>query len=145
MNNYFKFLLICFLSIVLSKSIYSQTEDEWVAPKSADNLINPLAGLQPTEAAQQLYVSNCLPCHGDKGKGDGPIGASLDPRPYNLTKKKVDNETDGSVFWRITNGHKSMPTFKNTLDPMQRWQIVTYIRSLQQQAETEAKAKQKKK
>ncbi len=140
-----KFLIICFLSFIISKTIYSQTgENEWVAPKSADNLLNPLAGLQPTSEAKALYQSNCLPCHGDKGKGDGPIGASLDPRPYNLTKKKVDNETDGSMFWRITNGHQSMPTFKNTLSSMQRWQIVIFIRLLEQQADEEAKCKQKK-
>ena len=117
--------------------------DCWVAPKSADSLKNPLAGLQTTPAAKQLYSNNCLPCHGDEGKGDGPIGASLTPRPCNLTLSKVDSETDGALFWRVTNGHLSMPTFKTTLSAMERWQIVNYIRSLEQ-AEKDKKSKSKK-
>ncbi len=145
MNYSLRFFLSCFITIIITNSIYSQTSsDGWVAPKTADNLINPIAGLQPQLATTQLFKSNCSPCHGDKGKGDGPVGASLTPRPYNLTKSKVDNETDGALFWRITNGHQSMPTFRNTLSEMERWQIVLYIRSLQQQEENEAKTKHKK-
>ena len=145
MNTNFKFLFVFIFTLFASKTIYSQTADNgWVAPKEADNMVNPLAGLQPSADAKQLFTSNCMPCHGEKGKGDGPVGASLDPRPYDLTKKKVDNETDGALFWRITNGHQSMPTFKNVLSPMQRWQIVSFIRSLEEEAGEQARSKQKK-
>lgn len=139
MNNFMSFLI----AIIITNSIYSQTADCWVAPKSADNLVNPISGLQPTAAAKELFISNCVPCHGDKGKGDGPVGASLNPSPCNLTISRVDNETDGALFWRITNGHLSMPTFKTALNEMERWQIVLYIRSLQK-AENEGKTKHKK-
>lgn len=144
-----KMLLRVFFSFLLTwgvaNSAYSQdTEEGWTAPKSADAYMNPLANSQPTANAVQLFQSYCAPCHGDKGRGDGPVSTSLNPPPFNLMKQKVDNETDGALFWRITNGHRSMPTFKNTLTEMQRWQIITYIRLLQREANDEKKQKGKK-
>lgn len=145
MNSKHKLVFIFLLSFFATKTIHSQSVDNgWVAPKEADNLVSPIAGLQPNAEAKQLFIANCSPCHGDKGRGDGPVGASLDPRPCDLTKKRVDNETDGALFWRITNGHQSMPTFKTALSPMQRWQVVSYIRSLEQEAVEQAEAKHKK-
>jgi mono/diheme cytochrome c family protein len=146
MKKYQRIFSSCLLSISITSTIYSQTpNDNWVAPKEADNLVNLLAGLQPTPASKLLFQSNCMPCHGEGGKGDGPVGASLTPRPYNLTIRKVENETDGALFWRITNGHLSMPTFKNTLTAMERWQLVNYIRTLEQKADEDAKSKSKPK
>ncbi|HWY11317.1 MAG TPA: cytochrome c [Bacteroidia bacterium] len=138
------FLLCFFMFILINKTYCQSTVDEWIAPKTADALINPIGGLRIPPVAKQLFVSNCAPCHGDKGKGDGPVGMSLTPKPYNLTKSKVENETDGSLFWRITNGHQTMPTFQNTLSAMERWQLVNYIRSLQADAIELEKPKSKK-
>lgn len=39
----------------------------------------------PPEPAQQ-YALLCARCHGEAGRGDGPISAYLDPRPRDLTK-----------------------------------------------------------
>lgn len=136
-----KIFLSCLFVLSLTSRVHSQVKEGWAPPKSADAYVNPLAGLQPTPVAKQLFQSYCAPCHGEKGKGDGPVGASLNPPPFNLMKQKVDNETDGALFWRITNGHKSMPTFKNTLTEMQRWQVIVYIRYLQQQVNQERKKK----
>jgi mono/diheme cytochrome c family protein len=42
---------------------------------------------QPPEAASghDLYQSFCQSCHGDKGKGDGPLAAGLPKKPADLT------------------------------------------------------------
>ena len=37
-----------------------------------------------------VYVSNCLICHGAQGKGDGPVGMALLPRPANFTAMQPD-------------------------------------------------------
>ena len=34
--------------------------------------------------AQTIYEGRCTMCHGPKGKGDGPVGASLNPKPRDL-------------------------------------------------------------
>jgi mono/diheme cytochrome c family protein len=44
---------------------------------------------RPTEVVavegQDLFLRYCAPCHGDGGKGDGPVAAALQPPPADLT------------------------------------------------------------
>ncbi len=53
-------------------------------------------GPSPAAAAQDLYKTRCVPCHGDTGKGDGPGAAALTPKPRNYTdaawQKSVKDE-----------------------------------------------------
>lgn len=138
--NYFFKTLICL--VVIQCSLHAQPKkEEWQIPADANKLENPLGNVQPNESTKALFQSTCMPCHGDKGKGDGPAGIALDPKPYNLTVKKVESETDGSIYYRITNGHLSMPNFESTLTEIQRWQMVIYIRHLQQLADEEKASK----
>jgi mono/diheme cytochrome c family protein len=46
---------------------------------AADQL--PPAAVKEAEA---IYQSRCLMCHGPSGKGDGPVGATLTPKPRDL-------------------------------------------------------------
>jgi mono/diheme cytochrome c family protein len=48
-----------------------------------------------------LYRSYCTPCHGDKGKGDGPAAASLNPKPADHTSAMVQAESDGALYYKI--------------------------------------------
>src|SRR5262245_17395824 len=80
-----------------------------VAPQSsvvkADK--NPLRNLTAAAAAgKPLFEANCVPCHGDKGEGDGPIAASLTPKPENLTKGDVVTDPDGELFLAVRMGKK---------------------------------------
>jgi mono/diheme cytochrome c family protein len=36
------------------------------------------------QEAQDIYKSRCALCHGPAGKGDGPGGAALNPKPRDL-------------------------------------------------------------
>jgi len=45
------------------------------------------------------------------------------------TSKKVQSESDGEIFWKITTGHNAMPSWKH-LSEQDRWALVRYIRSL---------------
>jgi mono/diheme cytochrome c family protein len=44
-----------------------------------------------------IFTTNCASCHGDSGKGDGPVGAALNPHPRDFTKGefKFDAAKDG--------------------------------------------------
>jgi copper transport protein len=98
------------------------------------NVINPI----PPNAAsvaegQALYATNCLPCHGPTGKGDGPVGLTLNPRPADLSLHAVPGvHTDGQLYLWITNGFEGsvMPAFKDVLTDDQRWHLVNYVRTL---------------
>jgi mono/diheme cytochrome c family protein len=104
---------------------------EWKAPAEADKLTNPVKGnAAATDAGKKIYVQFCVVCHGEKGKGDGIAGISLDPRPANHASQKVQAQTDGAIFWKITTGKPPMASYKTSLTETQRWQLVNYIREL---------------
>ena len=114
---------------VSGNQIYGQSN--WKAPQSADNLKNPYAGnTTATAAGKTLYKQFCVICHGDKGKGDGLAGMNLKPRPANFTKEAIQAQTDGAIYWKITEGKAPMAAYKAVLTDQQRWQLVNYIRQL---------------
>ncbi len=107
-----------------------QTKD-WVAPPSAEKVSNPVTSdASSIEAGKNIYKKNCYDCHGKKGKGDGPKSAELDKNPQDFTKAEFQKQSDGALFWKITEGKKPMPSFKNELTKEQRWQVINYVRTL---------------
>jgi mono/diheme cytochrome c family protein len=103
----------------------------WVAPPDADNVKNPLAGnVALLTEAKTLYTANCGPCHGEKGKGDGPAAPGLNPKPADHTSDAVQKQTDGAIFWKISEGRTPMPSYKKVFSEQQRWELVNYIRTL---------------
>jgi mono/diheme cytochrome c family protein len=102
-------------------------QGEWKAPAEAKNMKNPVTGVAD---AKKAVETNCTPCHGASGKGDGPAAAALPPpKPADWTSAKVQGQTDGELFWKITSGRGAMPPWKHLPDK-DRWEIVNYIRTL---------------
>lgn len=117
--------------LLLSAAQVNKKIVDWKAPAEADKVSNPLKGnAVATVAGKKLYVQLCAVCHGEKGKGDGIAAISLNPKPANHTSKKVQAQTDGAIFWKITTGKPPMAAYKATLTDTQRWQLVNYIREL---------------
>jgi mono/diheme cytochrome c family protein len=59
----------------------------------------PEADAAPAAAAaisgETIYnEKGCVTCHGAQGKGDGPVGAALKPKPRNFADAKWKNGTD---------------------------------------------------
>ncbi len=84
---------------------------------------------------KEQYTVLCQACHGATGKGDGPAGGSLTPKPADLTKTAKE-ASDAYIYWRIAEGgamepfKSSMPAHKSTLKEEQIWQIDSYVKSL---------------
>jgi mono/diheme cytochrome c family protein len=99
----------------------------WVAPADAKAMKNPVKGVGN---AKKTVETNCVSCHGPGGKGDGPAAAALPPpKPANWTSDVVQKQSDGEIFWKISNGRGAMPPWKH-LPETERWEIVNYIRTL---------------
>ena len=99
----------------------------WVAPPEAKSLKNPVKDVGD---AKKVVETNCVTCHGASGHGDGPAAAALPPpKPANWTSVAVQKQTDGEIFWKISNGRGAMPPWKH-LPEKERWEVVNYIRSL---------------
>lgn len=102
--------------------------DEWKAPARAARKQSPIPADEASLAlGKKLYSANCASCHGTAGRGDGPAIKDLEKKPGDLTK--LDAETDGSLFWKITEGRKPMPSYDKLLSEEQRWQVVVYVHS----------------
>jgi mono/diheme cytochrome c family protein len=105
----------------------ARAQEEWKAPAEAKNLKNPVKGVG--NAKKNIEV-NCVSCHGPGGRGDGPAAAALPPpKPADWTSARVQSQTDGELFWKITNGRGAMPPWKH-LPEKDRWEMVNYIRTL---------------
>jgi mono/diheme cytochrome c family protein len=110
-------------------------QGEWKAPADAKNVKNPRADKKADKKemaeAKKIAETNCASCHGPEGKGNGPAAAALPPpKPADWTSAKVAAETDGEIFWKISNGRGAMPPWKH-LPEKDRWDLVNYIRTLQ--------------
>jgi mono/diheme cytochrome c family protein len=124
-------VVFCLLFLFFRNGIVHAQSPNWVAPPSAKTIKNPqLKTPEILVDGKKLYISFCAPCHGDKGKGDGPTASALNPRPADHTSPALQSETDGSLFWKISEGRSPMPSYKVLLTETQRWELVNYIRSL---------------
>jgi len=124
-----RFMIALMIIIVF---VFATTQQQaWVAPPAAAKVPNPIASdAKSLEAGKLIYTKNCYDCHGKKGKGDGPKSGDLDKGPKDFTKELFQSQTDGTLFWKITEGRKPMPSFKKDLSPDQRWQVINYVRTL---------------
>lgn len=78
---------------------------------------------------RDIYRTTCTGCHGDAGRGDGPLAAGLDPPPANLAAwTELRSQTPLDYFRRISIGTvgTSMPAFEHALPPADRWAVALY-------------------
>ena len=119
------------VTVLVSVVRSDDAADEWKAPPRAAARKNPIPADDASIAAgKAAYAANCLACHGAKGKGDGPAAPSLKRPVGDLSSQKAQEQTDGALFWKITEGRPPMPAFEKLLAEDQRWHVVNYIRTL---------------
>jgi mono/diheme cytochrome c family protein len=96
---------------------------------------NPVAADAKSLAeGKELYTANCADCHGETGKGDGPMAAYTgEPLPSDLTDAEWKHgSTDGEIFLVIHDGveNTGMRNFDKELTEQQIWHLVNYVKSL---------------
>lgn len=100
--------------------------------QAATTLHNPL---QPTPEnlaqGKVQFDTYCAPCHGLSGQGAGPVAHLLSKAPDNLMTDKNKDRSDGYIYSVIRDGHESMPSYAEEMPVEQRWQAITYLRSMQ--------------
>ncbi len=102
------------------------------------------------EDGRHAYVSLCASCHGDSGKGDGPLAAELSTKPVDLTQ--IARQNKGQFpFWHVFNsidgrttlrahGGPEMPVWGSRSEaiygqiPTREWMLAVtfYIESIQE-------------
>ena len=105
----------------------------WVVPANFKTMKNPVAmGEASTKAGQALYTKNCASCHGKAGLGDGVKARSLKDFPGDFSKAEFQNQTDGDHFYKTKTGRGEMPKYEGKLSDDDIWNIVNYMRTLQE-------------
>ncbi len=94
------------------------------APIEWADKVNPMAGdSRAQRAGAKLYERECAECHGAGAQGIG--------KAPSLRQPHIAKAAPGALNWVIVNGavFHGMPSFAHLPEP-QRWQIVTFLRSL---------------
>lgn len=101
-------------------------------PEAYRGASNPfdVADATAVDAGAALYATNCLGCHGEGLRGDGPDAVLFDPPPPDLIEHAGHHEDD-YILWRISEGvGTGMPGWDDKLTLDERWQVITYVRSV---------------
>jgi mono/diheme cytochrome c family protein len=129
-------VLIVFIILAGGGAAFLYFTSDWNAPEQAKKLPNPVP---PTEdaidAGMMHYMDHCKSCHGENGDGKGERAEKLSIAPSDFTDAHAMSQaTDGELFWKISHGHRPMPSFRDKLTDEERWQLVDFIRTFAQKS-----------
>ncbi len=114
--------------------VVTEKDEEKAAVYAGKTLVNPIA--KPTRAdmrrGAEIFGRICWTCHGKQADGDGPIvGPDWFPAPPSLHTPQANGYPDGRIWHVMTRGQNKMPSYADTLTPLERWQVVHFVRALQ--------------
>lgn len=99
----------------------------WIVP---DDQKGEMATFKFTEEVVDkgaaIFTKNCQSCHGIPTKANW---AKIVPEPGDPATEKFSKNSDGELFYKISNGRGPMPQFKNILSEEERWTVIAYVRS----------------
>lgn len=97
------------------------------ALRAGRELANPYpVTAQTLEEGQALYQTYCMVCHGERGRGDGPISDKIPPPPSYVSERLMEFPP-GRIFHVITIGAGKMPSYAAQLSVDERWKVITYV------------------
>jgi cytochrome c553 len=107
------------------------------APTEAKNMANPFPLSDDVLLeGERIYQTKgtCFTCHGTSGRGDGPAGLELNPRPRNFINPQFHElRTDGELFWVIRNGSPGTRMFSyapSIIPEEEAWKVIHFLRTM---------------
>jgi mono/diheme cytochrome c family protein len=123
--------VLLFLLVFVALAFAAAGDGEWLRKVPAKDRLrpNPFAANPDAPAAGgKIFAEHCAECHGEDAQGKTQ-GKRLRP---NLHADRIKQATPGELFWLLTNGSQKngMPSWSRLPEP-QRWQVITFLKSLQ--------------
>jgi mono/diheme cytochrome c family protein len=90
-------------------------------------------------AGEEIYIRNCMYCHGDNLDGKGHFAYGFNPPPANFQDPgTIAMLQEAFLFWRISKGgpglprestpwNSVMPSWEDRLTEDQIWQVIMYL------------------
>ena len=130
-----KVLLISLLAglfILIVGFKVNQEPKPWPVPDAAAKKANPVkTSSESVSAGKALCNQHCSSCHGKKGLGDGSKAAQLKTHPGDFSAAAFQSQSDGSLFYKVSEGRGDMPSFKKKIpDAKEIWDVVNFMRTL---------------
>jgi len=131
-NSIYRIIFIAVACSTFFFLVNAQTVQEWIVPAKFKTMKNPSAASKENIAnGKDLFAKHCKSCHGSAGLGDGPKAATLDVPCGDFSSVKFQAQSDGDLFYKVTEGKGKMPAFKKTIaEDSDRWTLVNYMRTL---------------
>ena len=109
-----------------------QPKKPWVVPDKFAKMANAVKTSPASiKEGKELWAKHCQSCHGKSGMGDGSKAAQLKTEPGNFSLATTQSQSDGSLFYKISEGRDDMPNFKKKIpDADDIWNIVNFMRTL---------------
>lgn len=79
---------------------------------------------------KELFAIHCMPCHGESGKGNGPVAKKFVPTPEDISRTGYGKVPEGILFAIVTHGQDAMPPFRADLTAKERWLVIAYVKTL---------------
>ncbi len=111
---------------------YGATPDD--ALRAGNELSAPPASPATLARGEFVFQNYCATCHGPGGLGNGPVAQRGFPPPPSLLADKTRKMKDGQLFHVLTYGQNNMPSYASQVSREDRWNVIAYVRSLQQAA-----------
>lgn len=104
------------------------TAQEWTVPPDRRARLSPFGFTDENRASgETLFDVNCMSCHGNPGRNNWL--RDLEPQPGDPASETYQQNSDGELFYKISEGRGPMPGFRNVLSQTEIWELVAYIRS----------------
>lgn len=114
-------------------------EEVWAATRAVLPLLTRAVGGSATPRVlpnlgngRRLYASDCAPCHGATGSGDGPSSAGMEPPPTPFRGEQLDRLSPRQAYGAITFGMEgtAMPSYATAYTEQQRWDVAFFLPTL---------------
>lgn len=128
-----QFIIMSLLVVFVTATGFNFIQTKpWPVPDKAAKAANPLKADAATIAAgKSLWSVHCASCHGKTGLGDGSKAAQLKTQPDDFSKAAFQNQSDGSLFYKVAEGRDDMPAYKKKIpDTDDIWSLVVYMRTM---------------
>jgi cytochrome c oxidase cbb3-type subunit 2 len=116
---------------------YAQSHLDYLKSLVPQTWVNTKSAVPPTQRSllhgKQIYITNCIGCHGITGKGDGPAAAVMEPKPFNFTNAEVQKQhSEGQYYHFLLFGlpGTAMPAWGDYLTVQDIWDVINFLRTI---------------